>query len=166
MQSLQAMGGGTGDAVGAPTGYIRSTVEGRVAKDGFAFFASPEARGWAEGQVQATRRAQAEGDGKGEVKADETPVYANASDVVQKVVLEAAVAGKHETPEFATNVHGIVRSQQLRVGSYGPGAAATFQKKLQSLVGAPKPASAAAGRTATKPAKPAKEINKDKEPKA
>ncbi|KAM3564076.1 hypothetical protein ARSEF4850_002015 [Beauveria asiatica] len=142
--SLQAMGGGTGDSIGAPNGYLPSAVDGRVQQDGLAFFATPAARGWAEEQIQAKQREG--GADAATTTTTTTTAFATVGEAVQKVVFEAAVVGAHETPRFATDVHGIVRAQHLRAGSYGPAATAMFEKKLRSLVGEPKPAAVEADR--------------------
>ncbi|KAM3513996.1 hypothetical protein MY11210_002313 [Beauveria gryllotalpidicola] len=164
--SLQAMGGGTGDFIGAPSGYLPSAVEGRVQQDGLAFFATPAARGWAEEQIQAKQREDgADATTTTTTTTTTTPVFATAGEAVQKVVFEAAVAGAHETPRFATDVHGIVRAQHLRAGSYGPAATAMFEKKLRSLVGEPKPAAVEATSEAAA-ATPATEAERAKETKA
>ncbi|KAM3508144.1 hypothetical protein MY10362_001349 [Beauveria mimosiformis] len=145
--SLQTMGGGTGDSIGAPNGYLPNVVDGRVQQDGLAFFATPAARDLAEEQIQAKQR---EGEGGADAATTTTTTtttaFATVGEAVQKVVFEAAVVGTHETPRFATDVHGIVRAQHLRAGGYGPAATAMFEKKLRSLVGEPKPAAVEAER--------------------
>lgn len=151
MESLKAIGGGTGDAVGAANNFIPNAVEGRVADNGLAFFATLDSRGWAEEHIQQ-RTSEASTAADASAKADVRPVFSTVDKTVQQVVFDAAVAGKHEAPVFSSDVHGIVRSQQLRTVGYNSDAMASFQAKLQSLVGAAKPAAPVAAKGSSKPA--------------
>ena len=71
------------------------------------------------------------------VAANTTPVFTTASNTVRRVVFDTAIAGQHEAPRFATDVHGVARSQLLRTQGYDAVALAMFQAKLHKLAGAP-----------------------------
>lgn len=157
--SLNAMGGGTGDAVGSSTGYLPSAVEGRVQDDGLAFFANRESKALVEEHLQAKKREQQQSEGGDEAAAEGVatqPVFTPASDAVKQAIVDVAIEGKHETPVFATDVYGVVRSQQLHTRGYSAAAMAKFQAKLQSLVRTPKAAGGAAGKSAAAPKKTTK----------
>ena len=170
MQQLSMLG--AGEHVGAPMGLVpRSNAEG-LEQQGMRFFASPAEKEVVEAYLQEKKRheelakqqpegaeaaegesaAQTEGEGAAKADTPVEPIITSAEESVREAIVDAAVAGKHEAPAFATDMHSIVRSLQLRSVSYKAKDMAAFMAKLEKLAGPPKPA--APERPAAKKAEP------------
>ncbi|KAL7939634.1 hypothetical protein V8C35DRAFT_287221 [Trichoderma chlorosporum] len=137
MENLSIIGG-RADPVGVPQGLQAKNYADEVQANGARFFADAKAREAAERHLQEQRREQLLAEGK-EVPAEQQqqqPIIQGAEEAVKKAILDQAVAGKHETPRFATDPVGISRAWHLRAGTYTQRDVDKFEKKLTSLLGA------------------------------
>ncbi|EHK25312.1 uncharacterized protein TRIVIDRAFT_118880, partial [Trichoderma virens Gv29-8] len=133
MENLSIIGG-RADPVGIPQNLQAKTYADEVQSNGARFFADVRAREAAEQYLQDQRREQLLAEGK-EVPAEQQPIIQDAGEAVKKAILDHAVAGKHETPRFATDPVGISRAWHLRAGTYTQRDVEKFEKKLTTLLG-------------------------------
>ncbi|KAK3177621.1 hypothetical protein K4F52_009623 [Lecanicillium sp. MT-2017a] len=154
LQELSTLG--AAEQVGTPKGLVARHHAENLERQGVMFFASPADKAAAETYLQNKKKQEqqkegAEGEGDAAAKTEEPtqPIITGAEESLRQVVLDSAVAGKHEAPAFATDLHSIVRSLQLRSGSYKAKDMSAFMAKLEKLAGPPK---AAAPEPAAKPA--------------
>ncbi len=147
LQELSTLG--AAEHVGMSKGLIPRHHAENIERQGVTFFASPADKEAAEAylqdkksQEQQKEGAEGEADAQAKTDAPTQPIITPAEESVRQVVLDTAVTGKHEAPAFATDLHAIVRSLQLRSGSYRAKDMATFMTKLEKLAGPPKAAAA------------------------
>ncbi|PTB55028.1 hypothetical protein M431DRAFT_85563 [Trichoderma harzianum CBS 226.95] len=133
MENLSILGG-RADPVGVPQGLQAKNYAEEVQGNGARFFANVKAREAAEEYLQEQRREKLLAEGK-EVPAEQQPIIKDAEEAVKKAILDQAVAGKHETPRFATDPVGISRAWHLRSGTYTQRDVEKFEKKLTTLLG-------------------------------
>ncbi|KAH0530546.1 hypothetical protein TsFJ059_005154 [Trichoderma semiorbis] len=133
MENLSILGG-RADPVGVPQGLQAKNYADEVQDNGARFFADVKAREAAEEYLQEQRREKLLAEGK-EVPAEQQPIIKDAEEAVKKAILDQAVAGKHETPRFATDPVGISRAWHLRSGTYTQRDVEKFEKKLTTLLG-------------------------------
>ncbi|KAL7799401.1 hypothetical protein V8C43DRAFT_274949 [Trichoderma afarasin] len=133
MENLSILGG-RADPVGVPQGLQAKNYADEVQDNGARFFADVKAREAAEQYLQEQRREKLLAEGK-EVPAEQQPIIKDAEEAVKKAILDQAVAGKHETPRFATDPVGISRAWHLRSGTYTQRDVEKFEKKLTTLLG-------------------------------
>ncbi|UKZ75393.1 hypothetical protein TrVFT333_003077 [Trichoderma virens FT-333] len=133
-EALSTIIGGRADPVGIPQNLQAKTYADEVQSNGARFFADVKAREAAEQYLQDQRREQLLAEGK-EVPAEQQPIIQDAGEAVKKAILDHAVAGKHETPRFATDPVGISRAWHLRAGTYTQRDVEKFEKKLTTLLG-------------------------------
>lgn len=133
MENLNILGG-RADPVGVPQNLQARNYAEEVESNGARFFADAKAREAAEQHLQEKRRQQLEAEGK-EVPGEQQPIIQDAEEAVRKAILDYAVAGKHETPRFATDPVGIARAWHLRAGTYTQRDVESFEKKLASMLG-------------------------------
>ncbi|KAL7908773.1 hypothetical protein GGI35DRAFT_480369 [Trichoderma velutinum] len=133
MENLSILGGRT-DPVGVPQNLQAKNYADEVQANGARFFADVKAREAAEQYLQDQRREKLLAEGK-EVPAEQQPIIQDAGEVVKKAILDQAVAGKHETPRFATDPVGISRAWHLRSGTYTQRDVEKFEKRLTTLLG-------------------------------
>jgi hypothetical protein len=158
LQQLSTLG--AGEHVGAPMVLVPRNNAEALEQQGLLFFASPAEKEAVEAYLQEKKRQEelakqqsegaegAEGESAAQTQAEAAakavapvePIITSAEESVRNVIVDAAVSGKHEAPAFATDMHSIVRSIQLRTGSYKAKDMAAFMAKLEKLAGPPKPA--------------------------
>lgn len=135
--------GGRADPVGVPQNLQAKSYADEVEANGARFFADLKAREAAEEYLQEKRKqeqlAAAPEEGKEEkapAEQKQEPIIQEAEESIKKTILESAVEGKHEKPQFATDAVGIARSWHLRAGTYTQKDVESFERKLTSLLGA------------------------------
>lgn len=145
LQSLARIG--TADPIGAPLVWQARSYAQQVEASGVHLFPDAETRAATEAYLQQKRRdeaaakAGADGDGSGETAkdgagggGDEEPILQPASEAVRQVIMDEAIAGRHEAPRFGSDPAAVAHAWLLRSETYSPGDRDKFEAKLQSLL--------------------------------
>ncbi|KAF4504274.1 hypothetical protein G6O67_008446 [Ophiocordyceps sinensis] len=150
LQNLSLMG--PTDPIGAPQDLQARSYAQDLEVAGVRFFANATAIEAAEEFLQLKRRDEAAAKaGEGEkgdassVNGSEERIIQPADETVRQVIVDKAIAGHHEAPQYATDPVGLARSWHLRAETYAPTDVDKFEKKLQSLLSKVPKASAGRG---------------------
>ncbi|KAK5992820.1 hypothetical protein PT974_06240 [Cladobotryum mycophilum] len=137
LQNLSVLG--TADQVGVPEGLQARNYAEEVERNGVRFFADLKAKEAAEQYLQDKKKKNESAAEGGEAiaaeGADAGPIIRSAEEAIKRVILDNAVAGKHEEPRFALDPVGVARSWHLRAETYTQRDVERFEKKLASLLG-------------------------------
>jgi len=144
VQNLSTLG--TADPVGAPQDLQAKSYAQDLEDEGVRFFADAKARDAAEAYLQKKRQDEAAGKDGEEAAASTERIIQDAEEAIRKVILDKAVAGQHEKPQFAADPVGVARSWHLRAETYAQKDIDSFEKKLKSLVGGGAAAGGKAGK--------------------
>lgn len=148
---------GSAEPVGATLGLNDRSHASRMRHQGLRYFAELKTKESVEEYMQqrqveydavkATRAAAKAAEGSegseaapAETLAVETPaverprIIGGPEESIRKVIVDRALAGVHETPQFAADPVGVARSWHLRDGSYTQKDVDSFEKMLQSMM--------------------------------
>lgn len=123
------------------SGYIAE-----LEKSGVQYFADPADKQAVKEHLEEA--AKAAGEGETSVKLGEV------QESLKQLILDQAVLGKHEAPQYAEDTAGTIKSQFLRSSSYRQREITQFEAKLNSILGKIK--AAPAPKQAPAPAKKGK----------
>lgn len=150
LQNLSALG--ASEAVGASQGLQVKGYAQRFGNTGMQFFADLQDKARVEQYLQDEAKSVAnEGDVANAKSSNSAPIIKDAEAAIQTAIIDQTILGKHETPKFASDTMGIVKSTHLRSQTYRQKDMEVFEKKLSSILGKVKNA-AAAKKPAAKPA--------------
>lgn len=107
------------------SGYIAE-----LEKYGLQYFADPADKDAVKQRLEELATAVGEGD------APANPVkLAEVQESLKQLILDQAVLGKHEAPQYAEDTAGTIKSQFLRSSSYRQREITQFEAKLNSILG-------------------------------
>lgn len=128
----------TGDPMGIPQNFTAEAYVEDLEATGSRYFADARSRERAEALLQRRRldeaRAKAEAEGKelGEVSGE--PIIRDLDQDVRQVIVDAAVAGKHDKMAYSADTVGIARTWHTRSETWGTSKAKIFEDKVAQLV--------------------------------
>ncbi|KAF4125113.1 hypothetical protein GMORB2_3952 [Geosmithia morbida] len=131
-ESLSALG--TADRVGRPAGLTPAMYALDLKERGLRYFADTESRQRTEEYMQRVRREKALAAGKDESAIATDPIIRDLDEEARKAILDGAVAGRHDTLEYATDPVGISRNWHLRSETWGPKERKAFEAKLSTML--------------------------------
>lgn len=145
LDNLSALG--TADPVATPQALQAGSYAADLEAGGLRFFADLKARDAAEQYLQEKKAKEAAAaaasstssdasPGAKEVKGGQEQIISGAEESIRKVIIDQAIQGNHETPQFATGPVALSRLWHLRSETYTKRDIERFEKKLTSLVGA------------------------------
>ncbi|KAM4058492.1 hypothetical protein HRG_006543 [Hirsutella rhossiliensis] len=140
LQNLSLLG--PADPIGAPLDLQARSYAQDLEASGVRFFADANAREEAEAFLQQKRRDEAAAAAAKEggdvaasgISSSEERIIQPADETVRQVIVDRAIVGQHEAPQYATDPIGLARSWHLRAETYSQNDVDQFEKKLQSLL--------------------------------
>lgn len=134
VQNLSVLG--TADPIGAPQALQARNYAQDLEDEGIRFFADAKAKDAAETYLQRKRQEEAASkEGEDAAPPSTERIINDAEEAIRKVVIDKAIAGQHEKPQFAADPVGVARSWHLRAETYAQKDVESFEKKVKSLVG-------------------------------